>query len=101
MKALNILSAVCAVVGVPWAALLWLAGAMKSAPGLDTHELAMCLPLPVAAVLSGTTSILLSRFSTPRRATSKWAIAAAVASLVTAAVVVGTYFDMKEPRFLK
>src|ERR1044071_9425175 len=101
MKSLNILSSVCAIIGVPWAALVWLAGAMKSVPGLDAHELAMCLPLPLVATLFGTTSIFLSRFSTPRQAISKWAIAATVVSLVAVAVVVITYFDMKEPRFLK
>jgi hypothetical protein len=101
MKVLNILAAVCAAVGVPWAALVWLAGAMKSVPGLDVHDLATCLPLPILAALFGIVSVLLSRYSVPPQPISKWAVTAVVLSLIIAGIVVSTYFDMKQPRFLK
>lgn len=100
MKALNILAVVCAGLGVPWAALVWLAGGMKSVPGMNAQELGICLPLPILAALFGSTSILLSRFSTPRKPISRWAVRATVAALIAVGVVVVTYFDMREPRFL-
>lgn len=93
MKTLNILSLVCAVVGVPWAVLHLLAGAMKSIPRFNAQELASSLPLLVAAALFGGASIFISRTATPREETSKWVVGAVVVSVLIAGAAVITYFD--------
>lgn len=92
------LSVVCTAVGVPWAGLVWLGGAMTSVPRFDAHDLSVCLPLPLLAVAFGLTSIAFSYREAKKP--SRWALIAAGISLLTVAAVVSTYYDMRHQRYL-
>ena len=48
----SVLSIICAALGVPWAALVFLAGGMKTVPGLELEELFVGLPLVTADEVS-------------------------------------------------
>jgi hypothetical protein len=80
------------------AGLVWLAGAMKSVPGLEAAELAVCLPLPVLGILFGSASVWLARVATPRQPASRWIIAAITVSSLIVLILVSTYFDMDRQR---
>jgi len=94
MKILNALSLVCGILGFPLAAIIWLGGAMKSVPRLTSQELAMCLPLPVVAIVLGVASIRLSRASSPPDTIPGWVFVSVAASILVVVVTVGTYFGM-------
>lgn len=99
-KITTILATICGVLGVPWAGLVWLAAGMRAAPSFGAEDLGMSLPVPCLAILFVIASLYFCRQQHPEQKASRWLIAVLVVSVLTIALLVVTYFDMRRPRYL-
>jgi hypothetical protein len=92
-KVLSVLAVICAALGIPLAGLVFLAGGMKAAPGLDPGELAIGLPLVLLAVLFGGITIAQCRRS--KVSIPGLVLASVIVSSLAIIVLVSTYFEYR------
>lgn len=92
---------VITVLGIPFAGLIWLAGGMKSAPQLELNEVGLAsAPLLVAFTLAIISFRLVGK-DHDRRPMRRRMIVVMIMAALMVFVLISTYFDMREPRFLK
>ena len=92
-KLATVLSVICAALGVPLAGLVFLAGGMKSVPGLNLEELLVGLPLVMLAVLFG--GMVIGQSRRPKTAVSPLVWIGVISSLLAIVVLVSTYLDYR------
>jgi len=92
-KLATVLSVICAALGVPLAGLVFLAGGMKSVPGLNLEELLVGLPLVMLAVLFG--GMVIGQSRRPKTVVSPLVWISVISSLLAIVVLVSTYLDYR------
>jgi hypothetical protein len=89
----SVVTIICAALGVPLAGLVFLAGGMKTVPGLELEELLVGLPLVTLAVLFGGMVIVRSRRS--KASIPKLVLASVVCSSLAVIVLLSTYLEYR------
>ena len=92
-KVPSVLAVICAALGIPLAGLVFMAGGMKPAPGLELGELAIGLPLVVLAVLFG--GITLARCRRSKVSIPGLVLASVIVSSLAIIVLVSTYLEYR------
>jgi hypothetical protein len=92
-KAPSVLAVIFAALGVPLAALVFLAGGMKTVPSLEPEELLVGLPLVTLAVLFG--GIVVVRCRRSKTSIPRLVLVSFISSALAVVVLVATYLDYR------
>ena len=94
-KVLRALSILCALLGLPFAVLLWLAGAMNTVPRFSGEALAQALPLLILASIFGFSAIRVNRKQNPANATPRFLLFCTISPLILAGILFLTYLEYR------
>jgi hypothetical protein len=100
-KRIGVTAMVITLLGMPWAGLIWLSGGMKSVPLLTLEEVGMASPPLILSFILALISFRFLKAETDLRPMRRRMIIVMILVALAMTILIATYFDTKQVRFLK